>query len=51
MGEDVLSPASHTAFSTIPEMVDFIENVAENTGLPVGIKSAVGKLDEMGRIG
>ena len=46
MGKDVLSPANHSAFSTIPEMVDFIENIAENTGLPVGIKSAVGKLDK-----
>ena len=44
MGKDVLSPANHTAFSTISQLVDFIEDIAENTGLPVGIKSAVGKL-------
>ncbi|MFK7923157.1 MAG: FMN-binding glutamate synthase family protein [Bacteroidia bacterium] len=44
-GQDVLSPARHTAFKTIPEMVDFIEAIAEATGLPVGIKSAVGKLE------
>lgn len=45
MGKDVLSPANHSAFSNIPEMVDFIESIANNTGLPVGIKSAVGKLE------
>lgn len=45
MGKDVISPSYHTAFSTIPEMVQFIEDIAEATGLPVGIKSAVGKLD------
>lgn len=46
MGQDVLSPANHSTFSTIPELVDFVEAIAENTGLPVGIKSAVGKLDK-----
>ncbi|MFY0593047.1 FMN-binding glutamate synthase family protein [Roseivirga sp.] len=45
MGEDVLSPSSHTAFSNIPEMLDFIESIAHETGLPVGFKSAVGKLE------
>lgn len=45
LGEDVLSPANHSAFSNIPEMLAFIENIAENTGLPVGFKSAVGKLE------
>jgi glutamate synthase domain-containing protein 2 len=45
IGKDVISPAAHSAFSDIPEMVDFIEAMAEATGLPVGIKAAVGKLD------
>ena len=45
-GKDVLSPSGHTAFSTIPELVDFIEAIAAATGLPVGIKSAVGKLEQ-----
>ena len=45
MGKDVISPASHSAFTNLPEMIDFIESMAHNTGLPVGIKSAVGKLD------
>lgn len=46
LGKDVLSPSSHSAFSTIPEMVEFIEAIAERTGLPVGIKSAVGKMEQ-----
>lgn len=45
MGQDAISPAFHSAFSNIPEMVNFIEAMAHNTGLPVGIKSAVGQLD------
>ncbi|MEL6671375.1 MAG: FMN-binding glutamate synthase family protein [Bacteroidota bacterium] len=43
-GKDVLSPASHTAFSSVAEMVQFIEKIATATGLPTGIKSAVGKM-------
>ncbi len=46
MGKDCYSPAYHTAFSTMEEMIDLIEEIAEKTGLPVGIKSAVGKLNE-----
>lgn len=46
LGKDVLSPPTHSAFSTIPEMVDFIEGIAQATGLPVGIKSAVGQLKQ-----
>jgi glutamate synthase domain-containing protein 2 len=45
-GKDAISPAFHTAFSNIPEMVKFIENIAWETGLPVGIKSAIGKLEQ-----
>ena len=45
VGKDVLSPAHHSAFSNIKELLQFIEDIAEATGLPVGIKSAVGKLD------
>ena len=45
VGKDVLSPAHHTAFRDIPELIDFVEKIAEATGLPVGIKSAVGKMD------
>lgn len=46
LGKDVLSPPTHSAFNNIPEMVDFIEKIAEATGLPVGIKSAVGQLKQ-----
>ncbi len=46
IGKDVLSPPTHKAFSNVPEMVDFIESIAEKTGLPVGIKAAIGKLDQ-----
>ena len=41
---DILSPSYHTAFSNVREMVDFIELLAEKSGVPVGIKSAVGDL-------
>ncbi len=46
VGKDVLSPPNHKAFSNVPEMMSFIEDIAENTGLPVGIKAAIGKLDQ-----
>ena len=46
IGKDVLSPPNHTAFSNVPEMVNFIETIAEATGLPVGIKAAIGKLQQ-----
>jgi glutamate synthase (ferredoxin) len=43
-GEDCISPNSHTAFSDVPTMIKFIEEVAATTGLPVGIKSAIGHM-------
>lgn len=46
MGVDVLSPPTHSAFTDVASMLEFIEEVAHATGLPVGIKSAVGKLDD-----
>ena len=46
VGKDVLSPPNHKAFTNVPEMVDLIEKIAEATGLPVGIKAAIGKLDQ-----
>jgi glutamate synthase domain-containing protein 2 len=42
-GVDCVSPAGHSAFSNVDEMLVFIERIAEATGLPVGIKSAVGE--------
>jgi hypothetical protein len=44
VGEDCASPAAHTAFTDVDSMLDFVETVADATGLPVGIKSAVGHL-------
>jgi len=44
-GRTVVSPPGHRAFSSVDEMLDFVESLADATGLPVGIKSAVGELD------
>jgi len=44
MGQDCVSPASHKEFSDVDGLLDFVERIAEGTGLPVGIKSAVGDL-------
>ena len=41
---DCASPAGHSAFSNVEELVEFVERLAAATGLPVGIKSAVGDL-------
>jgi Conserved region in glutamate synthase len=43
-GKDVVSPSRHTAFRNVDEMLDVVERIADATGLPVGIKSAVGEL-------
>jgi glutamate synthase domain-containing protein 2 len=37
------SPAAHSAFGDVDSLIDFVETIAEATGLPVGIKSAVGE--------
>ncbi|MCE0734056.1 FMN-binding glutamate synthase family protein [Halomonas sp. G15] len=43
LGEDVISPAAHTAFSTPGEMIDFIIRLRDLAGgKPVGIKLAIG---------
>lgn len=44
-GKDYISPARHTAFDGIDGLLDFAETLAAETGLPVGVKSAVGDLD------
>ncbi len=41
-GVDCVSPSRHTAFTDVDSMLDFVEMLAAATGLPVGIKSAVG---------
>jgi len=45
VARDCVSPSSHVEFHDVDSMLDFVERVAEATGLPVGIKSAVGELE------
>ena len=42
MGVDCLSPPAHSAFHDADSMLDFVELLASESGLPIGIKSAVG---------
>lgn len=42
-GVDCISPPGHSAFSNVDELIEFVETIANATGLPVGIKSAVGE--------
>jgi glutamate synthase domain-containing protein 2 len=44
IGRDCVSPAAHTAFHDVDSMLDFIDLIADRTGLPIGIKSAVGDM-------
>jgi glutamate synthase domain-containing protein 2 len=44
VGVTVASPSRHSAFSDADSLIDFVERVADATGLPVGIKSAVGQM-------
>lgn len=44
-GTDCASPSGHSAFRDVDEMLDWVESIAQRTGLPVGIKSAVGEQD------
>ncbi|WP_326763679.1 FMN-binding glutamate synthase family protein [Streptomyces sp. NBC_01591] len=44
VGKDCASPSRHTAFHDVDSMLDFVELLATETGLPVGIKSAVGEM-------
>lgn len=44
IGRDCISPAAHTEFQSADGLLDFVERVADRTGLPVGLKSAVGDL-------
>ena len=45
LGKDCASPTHHTEFHDVDSMLDFVETLADATGLPVGIKSAVGQID------
>lgn len=44
LGEDCVSPAAHSEFKDVDSMLDFVERLAEESGLPIGIKSAVGQI-------
>ena len=44
VGEDCVSPSRHAEFSDTDSLLDWVELLAAETGLPVGIKSAVGDL-------
>lgn len=47
MGEDVVSPPAHTAFSTPVQMMEFIKKLRElSEGKPVGFKLCVGHKSE-----
>ena len=43
IGQTVYSPNRHSAFDDVDGLIDFVEKIADATGLPVGIKSAVGQ--------
>jgi len=44
VGVDCKSPPAHTAFTDVDGLLELVETIADATGLPVGIKSAVGEL-------
>ncbi len=44
-GQDCVSPSRHAEFSDTDSLLDWVELLAAETGLPVGIKSAVGDMD------
>lgn len=48
--KDCISPNAHSEFGNVDEMIDFIERVAGRTGLPVGVKAAIGETDFWGEL-
>jgi glutamate synthase domain-containing protein 2 len=44
-GKDCISPSRHAEFSDTDGLLDWVELLAAETGLPVGLKSAVGDLE------
>lgn len=44
-GEDCASPSRHNTFHDVDSMLDWVELLASETGVPVGIKSAVGAIE------
>ncbi len=45
VGETCISPSRHSAFDDVDSMLDFVERLADTSGLPVGIKSAVSEIE------
>ena len=43
-GQDCISPSRHAEFDSVDGLLDFVELLAAETGLPVTLKSAVGEL-------
>ncbi|MEQ8787938.1 MAG: FMN-binding glutamate synthase family protein [Pirellulaceae bacterium] len=44
LGKNCASPSCHSEFHDVDSLLDFVERLADRTGLPVGIKSAVGEI-------
>jgi glutamate synthase domain-containing protein 2 len=49
-GVDCISPSRHAEFSDTDSLLDWVELLAAETGLPVGIKSAVGDMGFWGEL-
>ena len=49
MGQDVLSPSFHKAFTNVPELMVLIEKIAERTGILCGHKISYRKNGNVGR--
>ncbi len=49
-GVDCISPSRHAEFSDADSLLDWVELLATETGLPVGIKSAVGDMAFWGEL-
>jgi glutamate synthase domain-containing protein 2 len=43
--KDCISPNCHEEFNDVDSLINFIELIADATGLPIGIKAAIGRLD------
>jgi len=44
-GTDCASPSRHAEFHDVDSLLDWVEMIADRTGLPVGVKAAVGNLE------
>lgn len=45
VGEACISPRYHKEFRCPDSLLDFVEKIASETGLPVGVKAAIGETD------